>query len=184
MRPRRYLKILAPVLFFSLTACAQRTEVRQIHKEVRSLNAEMTRLSEQSVALTQQNTLNSTSTSGAWLLPGADGPARLTTQLGTLTITLDGLQSAEGTPKGVLHILGGSTGPLPAFTANLVWGTLQGTLETPQEVNTHSQVISFPAGTAVPTVLDHRLSLPGFPIGKGGFIRIHNIQPRLPAASH
>jgi hypothetical protein len=62
---------------FTLSACAQQSEVRQMHQSVSTLSKEMTQLNQQTVKITQQNALNAKSTSGVYLLPGAKTPARL-----------------------------------------------------------------------------------------------------------
>jgi hypothetical protein len=65
---RRYLK-LAMGSLFTLSACAQQSEVRQMQQSVSTLS-EMTQLNQQTVKITQQNALNAKSTSGVYLLPG------------------------------------------------------------------------------------------------------------------
>jgi len=71
---RRYLRILLVGSLFSLSACAQQSEVRQMHQSVSTLNKEMTQLNQETVKITQQNMLNAKSTSGVYLLPGSKTP--------------------------------------------------------------------------------------------------------------
>lgn len=66
---------------FSLSACVQQSEVRQMKHSVSTLNQEMTQLNKETVKITQQNRLNAKSSSGVYLLPGAKTPARLESQL-------------------------------------------------------------------------------------------------------
>ena len=69
---RRYLKILLVGSLFTLSACAQQTEVRQMKQSVNTLNTAMDKLNKETVKITQQNALNAKSTSGVYLLPGAN----------------------------------------------------------------------------------------------------------------
>ena len=85
---RRYLKILLVGSLFTLSACAQQTEVRQMKQSVNTLNTAMDKLNKETVKITQQNALNAKSTSGVYLLPGANTPARLNSQVGTLKMSL------------------------------------------------------------------------------------------------
>ncbi|MCT6999969.1 DUF3251 domain-containing protein, partial [Salmonella enterica] len=83
---------------FSLSACAQQSEVRQMHQSVSTLSKEMTQLNQETVKITQQNMLNAKSTSGAYLLPGSKTPARLESQIGTLRMSLVNIApNADGT---------------------------------------------------------------------------------------
>ena len=54
---------------FSLSACVQQSEVRQMKHSVSTLNQEMTQLNKETVKITQQNRLNAKSSSGG--LPSA-----------------------------------------------------------------------------------------------------------------
>lgn len=51
---------------FSLSACVQQSEVRQIKHSVSTLNQEMTQLNKETVKITQQNKLNAKSSSGVY----------------------------------------------------------------------------------------------------------------------
>ena len=61
---RRYLKLAMLTTLFTLSACAQQSEVRQMHESVSTLSKEMTQLNQQTVKISQQNALNAKSTSG------------------------------------------------------------------------------------------------------------------------
>ena len=73
---RRYLKILLVGSLFTLSACAQQTEVRQMKQSVNTLNTAMDKLNKETVKITQQNALNAKSTSGC-ICCRANTPARL-----------------------------------------------------------------------------------------------------------
>ncbi len=181
MRPLRYLTLLSPVFALSLVACAPQAEVRQVHSEVKLLTKEMTTLNQQTVKITQQNSLNAKSTSGAYLLPGSKTPALLKSQLGTLKLTLSNLQGEANGSQAMLKISSDSDTPLPAFNASIEWGQIQGTLDNFQEVNAQSQVISAPGSILAPTDVSIPLKLSGTPPDQVGFVRVHDIQPLLGA---
>jgi hypothetical protein len=106
---RRYLKLAMLTTLFTLSACAQQSEVRQMHESVSTLSKEMTQLNQQTVKISQQNALNAKSTSGVYLLPGARTPARLESQIGTLRMSLrDIAADADGT-RLTLRIQGNQT---------------------------------------------------------------------------
>lgn len=156
---RRYLHVLLLGSLFSLSACAQQSEVRQMNQSISSLNTTMNKLNQETVKITQQNALNAKSTSGVYLLPGSNTPARLNSQIGTL------------------RIQGESNDPLPAFSATVEWGQIQGTTDSFQELNVQTQLINAPASILAPSDVDIPLQLNGLTPDQLGFIRIHDIQP-------
>lgn len=84
--------------------------------------------------------LNAKSTSGVYLLPGSKTPARLDSQIGTLRMSLVNIApNADGT-RLTLRIQGESNTPLPAFSATVEYGQIQGTTDNYQEVNVHNQL--------------------------------------------
>ncbi|EPT6025883.1 DUF3251 domain-containing protein [Escherichia coli] len=120
---------------FSLSACVQQSEVRQMKHSVSTLNQEMTQLNKETVKITQQNRLNAKSSSGVYLLPGAKTPARLESQIGTLRMSLVNITpDADGTTL-TLRIQGESNDPLPAFSGTVEYGQIQGTIDNFQEIN-------------------------------------------------
>jgi len=161
---RRYLRILLVGSLFSLSACAQQSEVRQMHQSVSTLNKEMTQLNQETVKITQQNMLNAKSTSGVYLLPGSKTPARLDSQIGTLRMSL-------------INIAPNADTPLPAFSATVEYGQIQGTTDNYQEVNVHNQLVNAPASILAPSDVDIPLQLNGLSPDQLGFVRIHDIQP-------
>lgn len=174
---RRYLRILLVGSLFSLSACVQQSEVRQMHHSVSTLSAEMTQLNQETIKITQQNKLNAKSSSGVYLLPGSKTPARLNSQIGTLRMSLINIApDADGT-RLTLRIQGESNDPLPAFSGTVEYGQLQGTTENYQEVNVHNQLINAPASLLAPSDIDIPLQLKGLTPDQPGFVRIHDIQP-------
>lgn len=174
---KTYLRFLLVGSLMSLTACAQQTEVRQMRHEVGSLNQEMMKLSDQTVKLTQQNALNAKSTTGVYLLPGSNTPARLNSQIGNLQMSLSNVAAEANGTRATLTIKGESNEPLPAFTGKVEWGQIQGTTDSFQEVNVQTQQIDAPASILAPSDITLPLRLSGITPDQLGFIRIHDIQP-------
>lgn len=174
---RRYLHVLLLGSLFSLSACAQQSEVRQMNQSISSLNTTMNKLNQETLKITQQNALNAKSTSGVYLLPGSNTPARLNSQIGTLRMSLVNVApNADGT-RATLRIQGESNDPLPAFSATVEWGQIQGTTDSFQELNVQTQLINAPASILAPSDVDIPLQLNGLTPDQLGFIRIHDIQP-------
>ncbi|HCN98597.1 MAG TPA: hypothetical protein DIT59_18365 [Leclercia sp.] len=174
---RRYLHVLLLGSLFSLSACAQQSEVRQMNQSISSLNTTMNKLNQETVKITQQNALNAKSTSGVYLLTGSNTPARLNSQIGTLKMSLvNVVPNADGT-RATLRIQGESNDPLPAFSATVEWGQIQGTTDSFQEMNVQTQLINAPASVLAPSDVDIPLQLNGLTPDRLGFIRIHDIQP-------
>ncbi|WJV37850.1 DUF3251 domain-containing protein [Raoultella terrigena] len=174
---RRYLQLAIVGSLFTLSACAQQSEVRQMNQSVSTLSKEMIQLNQQTVKITQQNALNAKSSSGVYLLPGAKTPARLNSQIGTLRMSLrDIVPDGDGT-RLTLRIQGESNDPLPAFSATVASGQISGTTESYREVNVRDQLISAPASILAPSDVDIPLRLSGVTPEQLGFVRIHDIQP-------
>ena len=174
---RRYLRILLVGSLFSLSACAQQSEVRQMHQSVSTLNKEMNQLNQETVKITQQNSLNVKSTSGVYLLPGSNTPARLNSQIGTLRMSLINIAPNAAGTRVTLRIQGESNDPLPAFSGTVEYGQIQGTTDNFQEVNVQNQLINAPACVLAPSDVDIPLLLNGMTPDRLGFVRIHDIQP-------
>nr|WP_318382492.1 DUF3251 domain-containing protein [uncultured Enterobacter sp.] len=174
---RRYLRTLLLGSLFTLSACAQQSEVRQLHQSVSTLNKEMSKLNKETVKITQQNALNAKSSNGVYLLPGSNTPARLNSQVGMLRMSLkEATPNANGT-RVTLRIQGESNDPLPAFSGTVEWGQIQGTTDNAQEVNVQNQLITAPASTLAPSDVDIPLQLNGITPDQLGFVRVHDIQP-------
>ena len=178
---KSYLRIILVSSLVSLSVCAQLTEVRQMKSEVSSLNKEMTQLTDQTVKLTQQNALNAKSTTGVYLLPGSNTPARLNSQLGNLQMSLSSVTNEANGSRTMLLIKSESSEPLPAFSGKVEWGQIQGTTDNYQEVNVQSQSFSAPASVLAPSDVSIPLLLPGTSPEQVGFVRIHDIQPASPS---
>ncbi|EMM5414695.1 DUF3251 domain-containing protein [Citrobacter amalonaticus] len=174
---RRYLRILLVGSLFSLSACAQQSEVRQMHQSVSTLNKEMNQLNQETVKITQQNSLNVKSTRGVYLLPGSNTPARLNSQVGTLRMSLINIAPNAAGTRVTLRIQGESNDPLPAFSGTVEYGQIQGTTDNYQEVNVQNQLITAPASVLAPSDVDIPLQLNGLTPDQLGFVRIHDIQP-------
>ncbi len=174
---RRYLRILLVGSLFSLSACAQQSEVRQMHQSVSTLNKEMNQLNQETVKITQQNSLNVKSSSGVYLLPGSNTPARLNSQIGTLRMWLINIAPNAAGTRVTLRIQGESNDPLPAFSGTVEYGQIQGTTDNYQEVNVQNQLINAPASVLAPSDVDIPLQLNGITPDRLGFVRIHDIQP-------
>nr|AMJ35526.1 protein of unknown function (DUF3251) [uncultured bacterium] len=154
-----------------------RQEVREMKQSVNTLNVAMDKLNKETVKITQQNALNAKSSNGVYLLPGANTPARLNSQIGTLRMSLVNVAAnADGT-RATLRIQGESNDPLPAFSGTVEWGQIQGTTESYQGVNVKNQLFPAPASTLAPSDVDIPLQLSGLTPEQLGFIRIHDIQP-------
>lgn len=148
-----------------------------MHQSVSTLNKEMTQLNQETVKITQQNMLNAKSTSGAYLLPGSNTPARLDSQIGMLRMSLVNIApNADGT-RLTLRIQGESTTPLPAFSATVEYGQIQGTTDNYQEANVQNQLVTAPASILAPSDVDIPLQINGLSPDLLGFVRIHDIQP-------
>ena len=137
----------------------------------------MDKLNKETVKITQQNALNAKSSSGVYLLPGANTPARLNSQIGTLKMSLVNVAANANGTRATLRIQGESNDPLPAFSGTVEWGQIQGTTESYQEVNVNSQLFTAPASVLAPSDVDIPLQLNGLTPEQLGFIRIHDIQP-------
>ena len=172
---RRYLKLAIVGSIFTLSACAQQSEIRQM--SVSTLSKEMTQLNQQTVKITQQNVLNAKSNSGVYLLPEAKTPARLKSQIGTLRMSLLNIAPDGDGTRLTLRIQGESNDPLPAFSATVASGQISGTTDSYQEVNVQNQLISAPASVLAPSDVDIPLRLNGVTPEQVGFVRIHDIQP-------
>lgn len=154
---------------FSLSACVQQSEVRQMKHSVSTLNQEMTQLNKETVKITQQNRLNAKSSSGVYLLPGAKTPARLESQIGTLRMSLVNITpDIDGTTL-TLRIEGESNDPLPAFSGTVEYGQIQGTIDNFQEINVQNQLINAPASVLAPSDVDIPLQLKGISMDQLGF---------------
>ena len=172
---RRYLKILLVGSLFTLSACAQQTEVRQMKQSVNTLNTAMDKLNKETVKITQQNALNAKSTSGVYLLPGANTLPVSTAGWHVKMSLVNVAANADGT-RATLRIQGESNDPLPAFSGTVEWARSEAPPRI-TEVNVKNQLFTAPASVLAPSDVDIPLQLSGLTPDQLGFIRIHDIQP-------
>lgn len=179
-RPMNIKVCLRPILLgslFTLSACVQQSEIRQMKHSVSTLSQEMTQLNKETVKITQQNRLNAKSNSGVYLLPGSKTPARLESQIGTLRISLVNISPDTNGTMLTLRIQGESNDPLPAFSGTVEYGKIQGTIDNFQKINVQNQLINAPASVLAPSDVDIPLQLNGISPEQLDFVRIHDIQP-------
>ena len=84
--------------------------------------------------------------------------------------------NADGS-RLTLRIQGESNTPLPAFSATVEYGQIQGTTDNYQEVNVHNQLVNAPASILAPSDVDIPLQINGLTPERLGFVRIHDVQP-------
>lgn len=173
---RRYLKLAIVGSIFTLSACAQQSEIRQMNQSVSTLSKEMTQLNQQTVKITQQNVLNAKSNSGVYLLPEAKTPARLKSQIGTLRMSLLNIAPDGDGTRLTLRIQGESNDPLPAFSATVASGQISGTTDSYQRLMYKISSLALRQASA-PSDVDIPLRLNGVTPEQVGFVRIHDIQP-------
>lgn len=172
---RYHRPLLIMMVALALSACAQPQAIRQMNQQVEVLNQEVSKLSDQTVVLTQQNALNQHSTSGVWLLPNANAPAWLESQVGTLSLALADVQAQGNGTRTTLHITCASHAVLPAFSGLLEYGETIGSAAGAQSVNTQRQNIRVPASAITPDGATLNLSLPDLTPDRLGFVRVHGI---------
>ena len=178
-KPGLKLLLAGSLLTLAFTG-AHATEVSQVTRQVSALNQQMDQLNQQTIKLKQQNALNAKSNSGVYLLPGSKTPAQLKSQLGMLQLSLTNVTADANGTRATLNIRGDSSGPLPAFTAQVVWGQILGTTDNYEEVNPLTLPVSAPESLLVPSDVAIPLHMPGIQPNQLGFIRIHDIQPSDP----
>lgn len=157
-------------------------KVKQLHQEVSQLNQEMRQLTSQATALEQQNLLNSHSEQGAWLLPQANTAVVLQTQLGELRLSLTQVESEASGTRANLNVRAAGEQPLSALTASVEWGELDAASGKPLNAGTLSQTITVPATLLPKSSVIVPLRLSGLTPGQLGFVRVHDVVAKSPAA--
>nr|MBA2815417.1 putative lipoprotein yajI [Candidatus Pantoea persica] len=94
--------------------------MKQPHQEVSQLNQDMRHLTSQAGAIEIQDQLNSHSTQGAWLVPQANTPVELQTQLGTLRLLLTRLAAEASGARANLTLSATGDGTVPTLRARVV----------------------------------------------------------------
>ncbi len=113
---RRYLQLAIIGSLFTLTACAQQSEVRQMNESVSTLSKEMTQLNQQTIKKSpSKNALNAKSTRGVYLLPEAKNPPRLESQIGTLRMSVGSITPDGDGSRLTLRIRGESQRSAPGL---------------------------------------------------------------------
>jgi len=156
-------------------------QVKELHQEVSQLNQQMRKLTTQAAALEIQGQLNSQSTQGAWLLPQANTPVELQTQLGKLRLTLSRVEGEASGSRANLNVRSTDDRPVPAFSATVVWGELDPASGKPLSASSLSQPINVPATLMPRSSVTVPLRLSGLSPEQLGYVRVHDV---LPAASH
>lgn len=104
------------------------------------LNRQLQTLTAQALALEQQNTLNSHSTHGVYLLPSAKNSAILESNIGKLSISLSHIEPEANGTQALLHVRLLEGTALPAFHAQLDWGQLDPVSSKPLPSEIHPAV--------------------------------------------
>lgn len=174
---RSYARLLAVTGAFMLSACAQQTGVHEMKRDVRALSQTMSQLNQETLRISQQNALNAKSTHGVYLLPDAQTPAKLESQLGTLDMSLTNVATDVDGMRATLHIQRATADPLPAFSATVAWGIIEGSAERYRETAVKEQRIEAPGSPLVPGNVSLPLRLSGLDPQQPVFVRIHDIEP-------
>jgi outer membrane murein-binding lipoprotein Lpp len=157
-------------------------KVTQLHQEVSQLNQQMRHLTSQAGAIEIQGQLNSQSTQGAWLVPQANTPVELQTQLGTLRLSLTRPTAEANGARATLTFSATGSQPVPALQARVVWGERDPATGKPLEASSLSQTIEVPAALLPRASVSVPLRLSGFAPSQIGFVRVHDVVGAAPAA--
>lgn len=155
-------------------------QVKELHQEVSQLNQQMRKLTNQATALEIQGQLNGQSTQGAWLLPQANTPVELQTQVGKLRLSLSRVEGEASGSRANLNIRSTDDQPVPALTATVVWGELDPASGKPLSAESLSQTIQVEASLTPRSSVTVPLRLSGLTPEQLGYVRVHDV---LPAAA-
>lgn len=156
-------------------------QVKELHQEVSQLNQQMRKLTNQATALEIQGQLNSQSTQGAWLLPQANTPVELQTQLGKLRLSLTQVAGEANGSRANLNIRATDDQPIPALRATVVWGEMDPASGKPLNAESLSQTIEVPASLMPRSTVAVPLRLSGLAPDQLGYVRVHDVE--RPAAN-
>ena len=157
-------------------------KVTQLHQEVSQLNQQMRHLTTQASAIEIQGQLNSNSTQGAWLVPQANTPVELQTQLGKLRLSLTRVAAEANGARANLTISATDSQPVPALRARVVWGERDPATGKPLDATSLSQEIEVPAALLPRASVIVPLRLSGLTPDQLGFVRVHDVVGDAPAA--
>jgi len=151
-------------------------QVKELHQEVSQLNQQMRKLTNQATALEIQGQLNSQSTQGAWLLPQANTPVELQTQLGKLRLSLTQVAGEANGSRANLNIRATDDQPIPALRATVVWGEMDPASGKPLNAESLSQTIEVPASLMPRSTVTVPLRLSGLAPDQLGYVRVHDVE--------
>lgn len=151
-------------------------QVKELHQEVSQLNQQMRKLTNQATALEIQGQLNGQSTQGAWLLPQANTPVELQTQLGKLRLSLSRVQGEASGSRADLNIRSTDDQPIPALSATVVWGELDPASGKPLNAESLSQTVHVEGSLTPRTSVTVPLRLSGMSPDQLGYVRVHDVQ--------
>ena len=161
-----------------LASCAspqQQPEINKLNSQVGKLNTEMQQLTQQATVLTQQNMLNSSSTQGAWLLPGANTGVVLKSQAGDLRLSLSHIEGEANGTRAILHIRSAAENTLPAFSATVEWGEADPVTGKPLQPGSQSQSFSVTGSLLPRSEVTVPLRLSNLQPEQLGYVRVHDI---------
>ena len=171
---------LSLVMLSGCSSSASNPQVRELHQEVSQLNQQMQHLTTQASALEIQGQLNSHSQQGAWLIPQANTPVALQTQLGTLRLTLSPVTAEASGSRATLTVRSMDDRPLPALHATVNWGELDPATGKPLSNGSLSQTIAVPASLLPQHSVSIPLQLSGLTPDQSGYVRVHNVTGDAP----
>ncbi|QPT14510.1 DUF3251 domain-containing protein [Serratia rubidaea] len=171
-----YPKVCLLTALILLAGCAQNRDVPNLRNQVGELSQKVTTLTEQATALERQKQLNQGSTSGVYLLPAANTPARLQSNIGELSVALDRVKSEANGSQAVLHIRTLSGKTLPAFKAMVEWGRLDDNGQL-QNAGALSQPIQNGDSLLAKTTQSFELRFSDVTPEQLGYIRLHSVEP-------
>lgn len=178
--------VWVPVAFslVALSDCsssAGNPQVRELHQEVSQLNQQMQHLTTQASALEIQGQLNSQLQQGAWLVPQANTPVALQTQLGTLRLTLSPVTAEASGSRATLTVRSMDDRPLPALHATVIWGELDPATGKPLSSDSLTQTVAVPASLLPQHSATIPLRLSGLTPEQLGYVRVHNVSAATPS---
>ncbi|MFW0697149.1 DUF3251 domain-containing protein [Pantoea sp. R13S299] len=172
---------LSLVTLSGCSSTASNPQVRELHQEVSQLNQQMQHLTSQASALEIQGQLNSQLQQGAWLVPQANTPVALQTQLGTLRLTLSPVTAEASGSRATLTVRSMDDRPLPALHATVIWGELDPATGKPLNSDSLTQTVAVPASLLPQHSASIPLRLSGLTPEQLGYVRVHNVTGDAPA---
>lgn len=171
---------LSLVTLSGCSSTASNPQVRELHQEVSQLNQQMQHLTTQASALEIQGQLNGQLQQGAWLVPQANTPVALQTQLGTLRLTLSPVTAEASGSRATLTVRSMDDRPLPALHATVIWGELDPATGKPLRSDSLTQTVAVPASLLPQHSASIPLRLSGLTPQQLGYVRVHNVTGDAP----